>query len=179
MSKFWGKLGESMMSNPVGWGLAGLSVINYISGRRKQQRMRERLAPIAAEQMKQIREERTDITQEYKGMADTAVAQGDIAMASLALNRQSRFDKAQANIGGTNLAFGSGNLAGDNLLSAFNQQMSQRSMQTTAQVVGIQNRLAGELRSLDASALNLKSQYAQQGVGVNYNMTNIDQYKYV
>ena len=52
-------------------------------------------------------------------------------------------------------------------------------MQTTSQVVGIQNRLAGELRALDASALNLKSQYAQQGVGLNYNMTNIDQYKYV
>lgn len=175
----WAKIGTAMMSNPVGWGLAGLSVINYISGRRKQQRMREKLAPIGVEQMNQIKGERTAITQEYKGIADSAKSQGDIAMASLALNRQSRLDKAQANIGSTNLAFGSGNLAGDNLLSAFNQQMSQRSMQTTAQVVGIQNRLAGELRSLDASAMNLKSQYAQQGVGLNYNMTNIDQYKYV
>lgn len=173
------KIGAAMMSNPVGWALAGLSVVNYFSGRRKQRKMRERLAPIGAAQMQQITGERKSITQEYKGMADSAVAQGDIAMASLALNRQSRLDKAQANIGGANLAFGSGNLAGDNLLSAFNQQMSSRSMQTTAQVVGIQNRLAGELRSLDASALNLKSQYAQQGVGLNYNMTNIDQYKYV
>ena len=52
-------------------------------------------------------------------------------------------------------------------------------MQTTNQTVAIQNRLAGELRSLDSSALQLKSMYAQQGINVGYNMTDVDQLKYV
>ena len=34
------KIGASMMSNPVGWALAGLSVVNYFSGRRKQRKSR-------------------------------------------------------------------------------------------------------------------------------------------
>ena len=176
---FGAKIGASMMTNPIGWALAGLSVVNYFSARRKQQKMRERMAPIAADQMGQIVGERKEIVGEYRGMAKTAQAQGDVAMSALATNRQQRMDKASQNIGGANLAYGGGNLASDNLLSAFNDQMSQRSMQTTNQTVAIQNRLAGELRSLDSSALQLKSMYAQQGINVGYNMTNVDQLKYV
>ena len=57
--------------------------------------------------------------------------------------------------------------------------MKTQTQETGQQVTSIQNRLAGELRASDASALELKAMYAQQGVGLNYTQTNIDPLKYV
>tara|TARA_B100000214_G_C23948316_1_gene619097 strand:+ start:782 stop:1384 length:603 start_codon:yes stop_codon:yes gene_type:complete len=176
----FGSMGTALAAaGPVGWVMAGLGVINYFSARKKQQRMRERLAPIAQSQMSQIKSERGDIVKEYKGMAESAVKTGDIAMSQMASARATRLGQAKQQIGQANLKYATGNLQAENLLTAYNQQMQLRAEQTGQQVVGIQNRLAGELRGLDASALQLKSMYAQQGIGLNYNMTNVDQLKYV
>jgi len=165
--------------SPIGWVMAGLGVVNYFSARKRQKEMQDRLRPIAQEQMGAIKAERKDITSEYSQLADSARKMGDTALNQMYMSRGQAMRKSQVQMGQAALSYGSGNLQADNLLTAYNQQMGTRAEQTTQQVVGVQNRLASELRGLDASALQLKSMYAQQGIGLGYNMTNIDQYKYV
>ena len=177
---FFGGIGNALAAaGPVGWVMAGLSVVNYFSARRAKKRMQERLTPIAQAQMGQIKAERGDIVQEYQGMAESAKKMGDISMSQMASSRAARLSQAQVQIGQAGLSYGAGNIQAENLLTAYNQQFQARAEQTGQQVVGLQNSLAGELRSLDASALQLKGMYAQQGIGLNYNMTNVDRLKYV
>ena len=129
--------------------------------------------------MKQITGERPSIIEEYRQSAYTARIAGDTAMSQMYLSREAKMNQAARASGTTGLVHGSGNLAATNLLDAFNMSMKTQTQETGQQVTSIQNRLAGELRASDASALELKAMYAQQGVGLNYTQTNIDPLKYV
>lgn len=179
MGKIGAAIGTSMAGNPIGWVMGGLAVVNYFSARRQKRKMQEKMTPIAAEQLKQITGEKPSIISEYKQSADTARTVGDAAMQQMFLSREAKMKTAVSASGTTGLVHGSGNLAAENLLDAFNLSMQTQSQQTGQQVTGIQNRLAGELRALQSSALDLKSMYAQQGVKVDYTPSSVDPLKYV
>tara|TARA_R100001594_G_C4049885_1_gene264868 strand:+ start:1745 stop:2296 length:552 start_codon:yes stop_codon:yes gene_type:complete len=167
------------MGKAAPWIAGGLAVVNYFSARKAQREMRNRLRPIAQDQMQQVVDERGEIVSEYGQKAKMARQTGDLAMARLYDAREAKYQQSQAAVGQTSLRFGSGNIQASNLLDAYNMQGAMQQAQTTSTVTGLQNQLASELRGLDASALELKSMYAKQGVGLDYSATNIDALKYV
>ena len=161
MGNFGTAVGASMASNPVGWIMGGIAVANYISARKKQRAMQDRLKPIAASQMKSIVDERGEIVSEYQGMANRAKDAGNLAMESLYTNRNAKMRQSSNSIGKSNMA------------------AEQQGLKTGGNITNIQNQLASEIRGSDASGYDLQSLYAKQGVKVDFNPSDVESLKYV
>jgi hypothetical protein len=179
MGNFGTAVGASMASNPVGWIMGGIAVANYISARKKQRAMQDRLKPIAASQMKSIVDERGEIVSEYQGMANRAKDAGNLAMESLYTNRNAKMRQSSNSVGKSNMSFSSSNVMADNLLNSYNMAAEQQGLKTGGNITNIQNQLASEIRGSDASGYDLQSLYAKQGVKVDFNPSDVESLKYV
>ena len=94
------------MGKAAPWIAGGLAVVNYFSARKAQREMRNRLRPIAQDQMQQVVDERGEIVSEYGQKAKMARQTGDLAMARLYDAREAKYQQSQAAVGQTSLRFG-------------------------------------------------------------------------